>query len=179
MTNRTYRLTEIVGTSPEGIDNAIRNGVAARGRPSGTSTGSRSSRSADTSVTAGRPLPGVDEDRLPARGRLIRRLAGRRQVEVLDCQRRDPRPGEPVCPLPREAVHCVPGVGDAVQHPQGGVVEPEVPRCPDHLSIPDDIDPVAGQAGEQEALGVDLTDVPEAGHEQAVADPGRKFVKGP
>jgi len=28
MTNRTYRLTEIVGTSTEGIDDAIRNGVA-------------------------------------------------------------------------------------------------------------------------------------------------------
>ena len=27
MTSRTYRLTEIVGTSPEGIDQAIRNGV--------------------------------------------------------------------------------------------------------------------------------------------------------
>lgn len=27
MSNRTYRMTEIVGTSPEGIDEAIRNGV--------------------------------------------------------------------------------------------------------------------------------------------------------
>ncbi|GAB3996892.1 dodecin [Nocardioides marmoraquaticus] len=27
MTNRTYRVTEIVGTSPDGIDQAIRNGV--------------------------------------------------------------------------------------------------------------------------------------------------------
>jgi flavin-binding protein dodecin len=27
MTNRTYRVTEIVGTSPEGIDHAIRNAV--------------------------------------------------------------------------------------------------------------------------------------------------------
>ena len=27
MTDRTYRVTEIVGTSPEGIDQAIRNGV--------------------------------------------------------------------------------------------------------------------------------------------------------
>ena len=25
--NRTYRITEIVGTSPEGVDDAIRNGV--------------------------------------------------------------------------------------------------------------------------------------------------------
>ncbi|MBM9458992.1 dodecin domain-containing protein [Nocardioides sp. zg-536] len=28
MSNRTYRVTEIVGTSPEGIDQAIRNGVS-------------------------------------------------------------------------------------------------------------------------------------------------------
>jgi flavin-binding protein dodecin len=27
MSNRTYRVTEIVGTSPEGIDEAVRNGV--------------------------------------------------------------------------------------------------------------------------------------------------------
>lgn len=27
MTNRTYRLTEIVGTSPESIEQAIRNGI--------------------------------------------------------------------------------------------------------------------------------------------------------
>lgn len=28
MTSRTYRVTEIVGTSPEGTDAAIRNGIA-------------------------------------------------------------------------------------------------------------------------------------------------------
>lgn len=28
MSSRTYRLTEIVGTSPDGVDHAIRNGVA-------------------------------------------------------------------------------------------------------------------------------------------------------
>ena len=28
MANRTYRVTEIVGTSPEGIDEAVRNGLA-------------------------------------------------------------------------------------------------------------------------------------------------------
>ena len=28
MSNRTYRVTEIVGTSPDGIDDAIRNAVA-------------------------------------------------------------------------------------------------------------------------------------------------------
>lgn len=28
MTNHTYRVTEIVGTSPEGVDQAIRNGIS-------------------------------------------------------------------------------------------------------------------------------------------------------
>ena len=28
MTSRTYRKTEIVGTSPEGVDQAIKNGIA-------------------------------------------------------------------------------------------------------------------------------------------------------
>ena len=28
MSNHTYRVTEIVGTSPDGIDQAIRNGIA-------------------------------------------------------------------------------------------------------------------------------------------------------
>ncbi|MCY7394684.1 MAG: dodecin family protein [Nocardioides sp.] len=32
MTNRTYRVSEIVGTSPVGIDDAIRNGIARAGK---------------------------------------------------------------------------------------------------------------------------------------------------
>jgi flavin-binding protein dodecin len=32
MTNRTYRISEIVGTSPDGIDQAIRNGIERAGR---------------------------------------------------------------------------------------------------------------------------------------------------
>ena len=32
MSNRTYRVTEIVGTSHEGIDQAIRNGIARAGQ---------------------------------------------------------------------------------------------------------------------------------------------------
>ena len=28
MTDRTYKITEIVGTSPEGVDQAVRNGLA-------------------------------------------------------------------------------------------------------------------------------------------------------
>jgi hypothetical protein len=31
MTNHTYRVTEIVGTSPEGIESAVRNAVARAG----------------------------------------------------------------------------------------------------------------------------------------------------
>jgi dodecin len=32
MTSRTYRVTEIVGTSPDGVDQAIRNGIARAGQ---------------------------------------------------------------------------------------------------------------------------------------------------
>lgn len=32
MSNRTYRVTEIVGTSPEGVDQAVRNGVERAGQ---------------------------------------------------------------------------------------------------------------------------------------------------
>jgi flavin-binding protein dodecin len=31
MTDRTYKVTEIVGTSPEGVDQAIRNGISRAG----------------------------------------------------------------------------------------------------------------------------------------------------
>jgi dodecin len=31
MTNRTYRITELVGTSTEGVDDAIRNGIRRAG----------------------------------------------------------------------------------------------------------------------------------------------------
>lgn len=32
MADRTYRITEIVGTSPDSIDQAVRNGIARAGR---------------------------------------------------------------------------------------------------------------------------------------------------
>jgi dodecin len=32
MTNRTYRVTEIVGSSPDGVDDAIRNGIKRAGQ---------------------------------------------------------------------------------------------------------------------------------------------------
>ncbi|MGD9958766.1 dodecin [Nocardioides sp.] len=32
MTDRTYRISEIVGTSPDGIDQAVRNGVERAGK---------------------------------------------------------------------------------------------------------------------------------------------------
>lgn len=32
MSNRTYRVSEIVGTSPNGVDEAIRNGIARAGQ---------------------------------------------------------------------------------------------------------------------------------------------------
>jgi len=32
VSNRTYRVTEIVGTSPDGVDQAVRNGVERAGQ---------------------------------------------------------------------------------------------------------------------------------------------------
>ena len=74
MSNRTYRVTEIVGTSPDGIDQAIRNGIEraapdpapprlVRGHP-GPRPGQGRRR---------RALPGRPQGRLPPRGRLSRR----------------------------------------------------------------------------------------------------------
>ena len=76
MSNRTYRVTEIVGTSPDGIDQAIRNGIErashdaapprlVRGHP-GPRPGQGRHR---------RALPGRPQARLPARGRLSRRVS--------------------------------------------------------------------------------------------------------
>ena len=45
MTNRTYRVSEIVGTSPDGIDQAVRNAIHRASKTCATSTGSRSPRS--------------------------------------------------------------------------------------------------------------------------------------
>ena len=41
MADRTYRVTEIVGTSQEGIEPAVRNGCGAPSRPCATWTGLR------------------------------------------------------------------------------------------------------------------------------------------
>ena len=41
MSNHTYRVTEIVGTSPDGIETAVRNALDRPAGPCGTSTGSR------------------------------------------------------------------------------------------------------------------------------------------
>ena len=50
MADHTYRVTDIVGTSPDGIETAIRNALQRAGRtvrrPYGTCTGLRSPRSA-------------------------------------------------------------------------------------------------------------------------------------
>ena len=85
MSNRTYRVTEIVGTSPDGIDQAIRNGIEraaqhaaphrlVRGHPGprpgqgrrASSTSRSASRSASASRTTDRligvaraPIPGT------------------------------------------------------------------------------------------------------------------------
>ena len=80
MTNRTYRVTEIVGTSPEGID--------ARDPQRRSSRASQTLRHIDwfevTEVRGQvkdgtrRALPGRAQGRLPARGRLSVRLAVQR-----------------------------------------------------------------------------------------------------
>ncbi len=41
MSNHTYRVTEIVGTSTEGVDQAIRNGIERASQTLRASTGSR------------------------------------------------------------------------------------------------------------------------------------------
>ena len=52
MTNRTYRVTEIVGTSPRGSSRRSTTASSGPPRPCGTATGSRSPRSAARSRTA-------------------------------------------------------------------------------------------------------------------------------
>ena len=52
MSDHTYRVVEIVGTSPEGIDTAIRNGVSRAAKTLRDSTGSRCSRFVAISRTA-------------------------------------------------------------------------------------------------------------------------------
>jgi dodecin len=76
MTNHTYRVIEIVGTSPDSVDAAIRNGLAS-GKDD---TRTRLVRGAVGPRPPGgrgrRTLPGDAKGRLPARGRLVDRLAG-------------------------------------------------------------------------------------------------------
>ena len=76
MTNRTYRVTEIVGTSPEGLEQAIHNGVE---------RAAKTLRHCDWfemtevrgQVKDGKvePLPGGDQGRLPPRGRGVANAA--------------------------------------------------------------------------------------------------------
>lgn len=79
MTNHTYRVIEIVGTSPDGIDAAIRNGLA---RAAETTRGLDwfDVQSVRGRLEDGprRTLPGDAKGRLPARGRLVDRLARQR-----------------------------------------------------------------------------------------------------
>ena len=75
MTNHTYRVIEIVGTSPDSVDAAIRNGLA---RAAKTTRGldwfdvqSVRGHLEDGAVA----LPGDAKGRLPARGSLVDRVA--------------------------------------------------------------------------------------------------------
>ncbi len=68
MSDRTYRVAEIVGTSPDGIDQAIRNALAPCRATLRQSTGSRSPGCAARSRTGRGALPGGAQGRLPPRG---------------------------------------------------------------------------------------------------------------
>ena len=66
----------------------------------------------------------------------------------------------------------------AAQHVERGVVEPEVVvDLGDDLTVLDQVDAVAGEAGEQQRRGVDEPDVPEAGEQEAALGGGDEVVE--
>ena len=69
MTNHTYRVIGIVGTSPDSVDAAIRNGLARATETTRDSLGSRCGPSAATWRTGPSHTSGLAKGRLPARGR--------------------------------------------------------------------------------------------------------------
>ena len=189
MANRTYRLTEIVGTSTESMEDAVRNGVA---------RASETLRHLDWfEVTEVRgQIDGGEvrhwqvghQDRIPARGLLSRRctalhssmasalggLADRRHVEVGDPQRGHGDAREEVAPLPRQRDLGVAGTGDAGQQVDRALVEAEVVHRTDDLASFDQVDAVAGEPGEQQRLRIDLSDVPQGRQQQSPLGAARR-----
>ena len=105
MSNRTYRVTEIVGTSPDGIDQAIRNAVE---------RASKTLRHVDwfemTQVRGQvkdgdrRALPGRAQGRVPARGRLIVMPEGSAVVDGAG-RAEGPRGTQPLLPAGGHQAH--------------------------------------------------------------------------
>ena len=107
------------------------------------------------------------------------RLGHARHVEVGDPQRRRRRAGEVVvAPLAAEARHRRRGVREPAEQVDRALVEPEVVDRAGDLAALDEVDAVAGQAGEQQGLRVDLADVPEAGQQQPALGAGDQVVLG-
>src|SRR3954470_19279370 len=102
-----------------------------------------------------------------AHGRRSHGLGHARHVEVRDPQRRGGGAGEVVvAPLAAEAELGRRRVREAVQQVDGALVEAVVVDGSGDLAVLDEVDPVAGEAGEQQRLRVDLADVPQAGEQQ-------------
>src|SRR6185436_5063105 len=97
-------------------------------------------------------------------------LGDRGHVEVGDPEGGGGGAGEVVAPLAGEAGGGGGGVREAAHQVDGALVEPEVVDRAGDLAVLHEVDAVAGQAGEQEGLRVDLADVPEAGHQQTALD---------
>ena len=70
------------------------------------------------------------------------------------------------------------GVGVAAQQVDRALVVAEVVHRSGDLATLDAVDAVAGEAGEQQGLRVDLADVPHAGQQQAVLHPGDEVGLG-
>src|SRR5690348_9225308 len=94
------------------------------------------------------------------------RRADRRHVEVGDAHRGHARPREVVGPLARKAALARTRLGDSAEQVDRTLVEAEVVHAPDDLALLDEVHAVAGEAGQEQGLGVDLADVPETREQQ-------------
>src|SRR5690625_3393697 len=96
-------------------------------------------------------------------------------VEVGYAQCRSGRTRELVAPLTAERRHAHACLREPPQQVDRTLVEAEVVDGAGDLAVLDQVDAVAGEAGEEERLRVDLADVPQTGQEQAVFDIGNEF----
>src|SRR5579862_9142673 len=140
---------------------AIRRGCAT---PPGGSLSTAWKKPSATSSTTGAAAP----PRWPPRRDRERsgRLAHRRHIEVGYPKWWHGGPVEVIRPFPRQRPLGGAHLGGPPEQVDGALVEAEVFDRADHLAPLDQIDAVAGEAGQQQRLGVDLTDIPEAGQQQ-------------